>query len=93
MSQPHVLFGLTEQELRLTAAVYAKLSVHKYLREHGRLPDTIGGAHSLIVMKVVLNERGRDLTLTADEQAIYDAIVREQRLPGGAVRLIPEEPT
>jgi hypothetical protein len=32
-------------------------------------------------------ERGTDPTLTPDERLVYEAILREGRLPGGAVRL------
>jgi hypothetical protein len=48
------------------------------------------GLQNYIPMNLVLRERGTDPTLTENEQLVYDAIVREHRLPGGAVRLISE---
>ena len=84
------LNSLTEQELKLTAVVYARLGAVPPLRQTGRLPDRIGGLWNVIPMRVVLRERGSDPTLTPDEQLVYDAILREGRLPGGAVRLVGE---
>jgi hypothetical protein len=86
------LGDLTERELRLTAAVYARLGAARHLRQTGRLPDQIGGAWNIIAMRVVLRERGTDPTLTPDEQLVFDAIIREGRLPGGAVRLVEKAP-
>jgi hypothetical protein len=81
-------FGnLTEQELKLTAAVYARMGAVAHLRKTGRLPDKIGGLWNVIPMRIIIQERGADLTLTADEQLVYEAILREGQLPGGAVRL------
>jgi hypothetical protein len=84
------LSGLTERELRLTAAVYARHGAAAHLRETGRLPDRIGGPWSVIPMRLIIEERGPDLTLTPDEQLVYESILREERLPGGAVRLAGE---
>jgi hypothetical protein len=80
----------TEKELKLTAAVYACHGAAKHVRETGRLPETIGGPWSVIPMRLIIEKRGTDLTLSADEQLVYDAIVREGRLAGGAVRLVGE---
>jgi hypothetical protein len=41
-------------------------------------------------MRLIIEERGPDLTLTADEQLVYDALIRERRLPGGVVRLVDD---
>lgn len=41
-------------------------------------------------MRLIIEERGTELTLTADEQLSYDAIIREGRLPGDAVRSVDE---
>jgi hypothetical protein len=83
--------SLSDAELRLTACLYVMHQAHKYLREHGRLPDTIGGAYSVIPMNILFRTRGRHPTLTEDELLVYNAIKREGRLPGGAVRLIDLE--
>ena len=84
------LDGLTERELKVTAAVYTLKGAAKHLRQTGRLPDNMGGLWNVIPMRLVLQRRGPDLTLTEDEQLVYDAILREGRLPGGAVRLVGE---
>jgi hypothetical protein len=82
------LSGLTERELRLTAALYARHGAAAHLRETGRLPEQIGGLWSVIPMRLIIEERGPDLTLTPDEQLVYEAILREGRLPGGGVRWV-----
>ncbi len=82
---------LTERELKLTAAIYAKHGAARHLRETGKLPDVIGGPWSVIPMRHVIEERGTDIELTEDERLIYDALLREGRLPGGAVRLVDRE--
>ena len=83
--------GYTNKELKLTAALYASREwILEYLRENGRLPDEIptGGMH--IGMRVIIERRGTDITLTDKEKLIYDALIREKRLPGGGVRLIED---
>ena len=42
-------------------------------------------------MRLAIERRGTDPTLTEDEQLAYDAILRKGRLPGGAVRLVSED--
>ena len=39
-------------------------------------------------MRLIIEERGLDFELTPDEQLVYDALIREGRLSGGAVRLV-----
>jgi len=80
----------SERELKVTAVLYARLGAVAHLRETGRLADRIGGMQNYIPMNLVLRERGTDPTLTEEEQLVYEAIVREHRLPGGAVRLVSE---
>jgi hypothetical protein len=65
---------VSERELKLTAAVYTRMGAAKHLRETGRLPDKIGGPWNVIPMKIIIRERGTDITLTPDEQLVYDAI-------------------
>ena len=81
---------LTPRELQLTAILYTKLGADDVVRTTGRLPDHLGGNWNWVPMNVVMRERGADapLTLAADEQLVHDAILREGRLPGGAVRLV-----
>jgi len=81
-----------ERELKLTAALYAQRQfVMDHLRETGRLPEKIptGGAH--IGMRLLIERRGTDITLTDDEQLVFDALLRERRLPGGSVILLDEK--
>jgi hypothetical protein len=82
---------LSDRELRLTAVVYVQLGILPHLKRTGRLPDTIGGFWNCIPMRLVIEERGTDLVLTDDEQLVYEAIIREGRLSGGAVRLIDKK--
>jgi hypothetical protein len=84
------LSNLTERELKLTAAVYARLGAADHVRQTGSLPERLGGPWNVIPMRLVLQERGTDVTLTPDEQLVYETILREARLPGGAVRLMEE---
>lgn len=83
--------GVTELELKLTAAVYSRMGAATHVKETGKLPDSIGGLWNVIPMQLILKERGSNPTLTLDEQLVYDAIIRESRLPGGAVRLVAKQ--
>jgi hypothetical protein len=81
-----------DEEIKITAILYAnKRKVVEYLKKHGKLPRKIdpGGMH--IGMRVILSTRGRDPVLTEKEQLVYDAILRERRLPGGSVLIIQEK--
>ena len=82
---------LSEQEAKLTAALYAKRGAAEHIKRTGKLPDSIpnGGMH--IGMRKLIEERGTDITLTPDGQLVYDAIVREHRCPGGTVHLVSPE--
>lgn len=81
----------SDQELKLTAAIYATNDwVVDTIRQTGKLPEEIpnGGVH--IAMKVIIRKRGTDITLSEDEKIVYEAILREGRLPGGVVRLVSQ---
>ena len=82
--------AFSERELKLTAALYAQRSgVVEHVEQTGRLPESIppGGMH--IAMRLLIRERGADITLALPEQLVYDAIVGEGSLPGGGARLVP----
>ena len=82
----------SQREIKLTAALYASMrGVLEHVRTTGKLPDEIpeGGAH--IGMRVLIERRGTNITLTHDERLVYDAIIREKRMPGGSVILLDEE--
>ncbi len=81
----------SNKSVKLTAAVYATSEkVVKYVKEYGKLPDEIysGGLH--IAMRVIIEKRGTDIILTEKEKLIYDAIIREGRMPGGSVKLVED---
>ena len=83
----------SNKSIKLTAAVYATSEkVVAYVREHSKLPDEIytGGLH--IAMRIIIERRGTDITLTEKEKLIYDANIREGRMPGGAVKLVEDYP-
>ena len=82
----------SNKELKLTAALYASIPwVMEHVREHGTLPEYIGAGGMHIGMRLLIEKRGTDLTLSGREQMMYDAILKCRRLPGGKVLLIEEE--
>ena len=77
------------QELKLTAALYASRKVVlEHVRATGRLPDEIHSGGMDIGMRLLIKQRGTDITLSEDEQLVFDAILKERRLPGGSVILV-----
>lgn len=72
----------SERVTKLTAALCASRErIFKYLKEIGRLPDDLSLPGGWIGMRLLIEKRGTDITLTEDEQLVYDAILRERRLP------------
>lgn len=88
----HRVLAISEKELKLTAALYAKLrGVLDAVRETGALPpDMKPQAYYVIPMKLLMAERGTDIELDPNEQLVYDAIVRAGRTPAGAVQLLED---
>jgi hypothetical protein len=79
----------THPELKITAILYANNpNVVSYLKATGKLPEEIPNGGFPTGMRVIIERRGLDPTLHEDEQLVYEAILRERRLPGGGVRLI-----
>ena len=78
---------LSERELRLTAALYARLGAHRRMRS-GRLTPLKDDGCQWVPVQEIVRARGVDLALTPDEQMVYDAFVRAGRVPGGAVRVM-----
>ena len=75
----------SEKELKLTAALYAtRPGVLEHLQGSGRLPETIPTGGAPIGTRLLVEERGTNITLTPNEQLVYDAILRQGRLPGAA---------
>lgn len=80
---------LSERELRLTAALYARLGAHRRMRR-GRLPRLEDDGCRWVPVQEIVRARGVDLSLTPDEQLVYDALCRAGRVPGGAVRVMEQ---
>ena len=82
---------ISEKELKLTAAIYAsRPGVVDFIKATGKLPESIPTGGANIGARILIRERGEDITLTEDEHLVYDAILREGRLPGGCVLLVSE---
>ena len=80
----------SDKELKLTAALYASRDwIINYLKDNGRLPDNINLPGGWIGMNHIIKDRGTDITPDADEQLVYDALLREGH--SGPVILIDEE--
>jgi hypothetical protein len=76
-------------ELKLTAILYAhNPQVVAYLKRTGKLPEEIQDAGFATGLRITIETRGRDPELREDERLVYEAILRERRLPGGGVRLV-----
>ena len=79
------------KEIKLTAAIYASRNgVLEHLRTTGRLPEEISNGGSHIGARLIIEQRGTDITLTPDEIIVFNAIICERRLPGGSVILVNE---
>jgi hypothetical protein len=80
------------KEIKLTAALYAsRVGVVAHVRSTGSLPANIpmGGGH--IGLRLLIETRGTDIDLTPDEELVYDAMIRERRLPGGRAIVVEPE--
>jgi hypothetical protein len=79
----------THPELKLTAILYAhNPQVVAYLKKNGKLPDVIHDAGFATGLRITIETRGRDPELSEDEYLVYEAILRENRLPGGGARFV-----
>jgi hypothetical protein len=79
----------THPELKLTAILYAhNPQVVAYLRRTGKLPEVIEDAGFATGLRITIETRGREPELSENEYLVYEAILREGRLPGGGVRLV-----
>jgi hypothetical protein len=76
-------------ELKLTAILYAhNPQVVAHLKKTGMLPEVIHDAGFATGLRITIETRGREPELSEDEYLVYEAILREGRLPGGGVRLV-----
>jgi hypothetical protein len=80
----------TEQELKLTAVIYAtRNDVVEHIQTHGKLPAIIPLGGFPTALNFLSRKRGASSILSEVEQLVYDAILREKRLPAGGAILIP----
>jgi hypothetical protein len=85
--------SITERELRLTAALYAsRRGVVDHVRATGSLPEGFSLDGGAIGARLIVEARGTDITLTPDEQLVYEAIVRNGRPPKGSAFLMADSP-
>lgn len=80
---------LSDRELKLTAALYARLGAHRRMRR-GRVPQLVDDGCHWVPVQEIVRERGVDLLLTPDEQLVYDALCRAGRVHGGSVRVMEQ---
>jgi len=81
----------TEQELKMTAVIYAtREEIVDHIHSSGKLPSRtpLGGFST--AMKFLLRSRRIEGSLSEKEQLVYDAILREKRLPAGGVILFQD---
>jgi len=79
----------THPELKLTAILYAhNPQVVAYLKKTGKLPEEIHDAGFATGLRITIETRGKDPELSENEYLVYEAILRENRLPGGGARLV-----
>ena len=66
-----------EQSRKLTAAILANFHI-KYLKEYGHLPPIAPNLSAPYYMcgNAICRARGNDITLTADEQIMYDYLIK-----------------
>jgi virulence-associated protein VagC len=63
------------RNIKLTAALYAsRPGVLEHLKLKGRLPKQIDFSGAEIAARLLIEKRGRDITLTPDEKLVYDAL-------------------
>jgi hypothetical protein len=88
----YLLSEFSERELKLTAALYAQMKdVLKHVRATGKLPQKMWHGGAEIGMRLLIERRGTDIKLTAEEKLVYNAILRCKRLPAGRVLLTDEK--
>lgn len=80
----------TEPELKFTAVIYAtRKEIVDHIRSTGKLPKTIPLGGFPTAMNILARKRGPFPDLTESEQLVFDAILREKRLPAGGTIFIP----
>lgn len=82
----------THPELKITAILYSgRPGVVDQVKRTGKLPKTIPNGGMEIALRKTIERRGLDPDLSMDEQLVYEAILRENRLPGGGARLVNDQ--
>jgi hypothetical protein len=82
--------SLTDQERRLTAAIYAGLpGVLAHVLKEGRLPLKMGPAGGAeIGVRVLVERRGINLALSEGENAVLEVLLRDGATPAGCAVLL-----
>jgi len=76
-------------ELKLTAILHPhNPQVVAYLKKTGKLPEEIHDAGFATGLRITIEQRGRDPELSENECLVYEANLRERKLPGGGVKTI-----
>jgi hypothetical protein len=87
------IHGYTEEELRFTAVLYAtRQDVIEHIQNNGKLPKEIALGGFPTAARVLFREGRTGCILTPTQQLVFNAILREKRLPGGGVILVPGAP-
>lgn len=86
-------YVIDEKGLKLTAAIYATAAdLLEHVKATGRLPEKMTPRPWLVIpMRLIIEKRGTDITLTPNEQLMYDALLRERRLPLGNAVIVNQE--
>lgn len=82
----------THPELKITAILYSgRPGVVDHVKRTGKLPKTIPNGGMDIALRITIERRGLDPELSDTEFLVYEAILREKRLPGGGAKLVKRE--
>jgi hypothetical protein len=83
----------TEQELKLTAVVYAtRPAILSEVQASGKLPKKVSVAGFPTALNHLVRSRGIEPQLSSSEEVVFRALLAEKRLPAGGVIIVPEGP-
>ncbi len=78
--------------LRINAALYALApGVLAHVKTTGALPENIEFGGAPVAMKLLIAKRGTDITLSADEELVCQALIKLGKYPAGSIVLLDEE--
>jgi hypothetical protein len=92
MSNAKKIRTFSELEIKMTAAPYASTKiVREELHRTGLLPTDFQAGGAMIGLNNLLKQHGRNIPMSANLQMAYEAILRENRMPGGAAIIVNED--